>query len=55
MGNAWMAFVGGAPHSSWKLTPITRAWSVVATAAAKAHLAVVLGTERVVDDALALS
>src|SRR5437764_3843295 len=31
---------------------LERAWSAVAAAAAKANLAVVLGTERVVDDAL---
>ena len=31
---------------------LERAWSAIATAAAKANLAVVLGTERVVDDAL---
>jgi predicted amidohydrolase len=34
---------------------LERAWSVVAAAAARADLAVVLGTERVVDDALLIS
>ena len=34
---------------------LERAWSVVAGAAAKANLAVVLGTERVVDDALLIT
>lgn len=34
---------------------LERAWSVMAAAARKAHLAVVLGTERVVDDALLIS
>jgi predicted amidohydrolase len=34
---------------------LERAWSVVAAAAAKAQLAVVLGTERIVDDALFIS
>jgi len=34
---------------------LERAWSVIAAAAAKAGLAVVLGTERVVDDALLIS
>jgi predicted amidohydrolase len=34
---------------------LERAWSVIAAAAANAHLAVVLGTERVVDDALLIS
>ena len=34
---------------------LERAWSVIAAAAAKAHLAVVLGTERIVDDALLIS
>jgi predicted amidohydrolase len=34
---------------------LERAWSVIAAAAAKAHLAVVLGTERVVDDALLIT
>jgi predicted amidohydrolase len=34
---------------------LERAWSVTAAAAAKANLAVVLGTERVLDDALLIS
>jgi len=34
---------------------LERAWSVIAAAAAKANLAVVLGTERVVDEALLIS
>ena len=34
---------------------LERAWSAVAATAAKAHLAVVLGTERIVDDALLIS
>ena len=34
---------------------LERAWSVIAAAAAKANLAVVLGTERVVDDALSIA
>ena len=34
---------------------LERAWSVIAAATAKANLAVVLGTERVVDDALLIS
>jgi predicted amidohydrolase len=34
---------------------LERAWSVIAAAAANAHLAVVLGTERVVDGALLIS
>src|SRR2546425_5841301 len=34
---------------------LERAWSVIATAAAKANLAVVLGTERVVDGALLIT
>jgi predicted amidohydrolase len=34
---------------------LERAWSVIAAAGAKADLAVVLGTERVVDDALLIS
>jgi predicted amidohydrolase len=34
---------------------LERAWSTIATAAAKTDLAVVLGTERVVDDALLIS
>ena len=34
---------------------LERAWSVIATAAAKAHLAVILGTERLVDDALLMT
>ena len=34
---------------------LERAWSIVAAAAAKASLAVVLGTERVVDDALLIT
>src|ERR1035438_858222 len=34
---------------------LERAWSVVASAAAKANLAVVLGTERVVDGALLIT
>jgi predicted amidohydrolase len=34
---------------------LERAWSVIAAAAAKGDLAVVLGTERVVDDALLIS
>jgi len=34
---------------------LERAWSVIAAAAAKANLAVVLGTERVVDDALRIT
>jgi predicted amidohydrolase len=34
---------------------LVRAWSVIAAAAGKANLAVVLGTERVVDDALLIS
>ena len=34
---------------------LARAWSVVAAAAAKADLAVVLGTERIVDDALLIT
>ena len=31
---------------------LERAWSAIAAAAAKAHVAIVLGTERIVDDAL---
>jgi predicted amidohydrolase len=34
---------------------LERAWSAIASAAAKANLAVVLGTERLVDDALLIS
>jgi len=34
---------------------LERAWSAIATAAAKANLAVVLGTERVVEDALLIT
>src|SRR5229473_3572985 len=34
---------------------LERAWSVIAAAAAKANLAVVLGTERVVDKALLIT
>jgi predicted amidohydrolase len=34
---------------------LERAWSVIAAAAAKADVAVVLGTERIVDDALLIS
>src|SRR5712692_5846521 len=34
---------------------LERAWAVIAAAAAKANLAVVLGTERVLDDALLIS
>jgi predicted amidohydrolase len=34
---------------------LERAWSAIAAAAAKAHLAVVLGTERFADDALLIS
>ncbi len=34
---------------------LERAWSVIAAAAAKADLAVVLGTERIVDGALLIS
>src|SRR5580692_1808235 len=34
---------------------LERAWSVIAAAAAKANIAVVLGTERVVDDALLIT
>src|SRR6266699_2638846 len=34
---------------------LERAWSVIAAAAAKANLAVVLGTERIVDDALLIT
>ena len=34
---------------------LERAWSLVAAAAAKANLAVVLGTERIVDDALLIT
>jgi predicted amidohydrolase len=34
---------------------LERAWSIIAGAAAKANLAVVLGTERLVDDALLIT
>jgi predicted amidohydrolase len=34
---------------------LERAWSAIAVAAAKAHVAVVLGTERVIDDALLIT
>jgi len=34
---------------------LARAWSVIASAATKAHLAVVLGTERVVEGALRIT
>jgi predicted amidohydrolase len=34
---------------------LERAWSAIATAAAKAHVAVVLGTERIIDDALLIT
>jgi predicted amidohydrolase len=34
---------------------LARAWAVIASAAAKANLAVVLGTERVVDGALLIT
>src|SRR5947208_2148878 len=34
---------------------LERAWSAIAAAAAKANLAVVLGTERVVDDTLLIT
>jgi predicted amidohydrolase len=34
---------------------LERAWSAIAAAAAKAHVAVVLGTERIIDDALLIT
>src|SRR5260370_7593917 len=34
---------------------LERAWSAIATAAAKAHVTVVLGAERIIDDALLIT
>ena len=53
-------FVPGYRTPAKRLLPpdqafLERAWSVIAATAAKAHLAVVLGTERIVNDALLIS